>query len=182
MWVWLCGCGRENVRIFPGSAPAWRTANNYMHEAMRCAYFYLLDHLKCLCIKTKVFLYLPQFKTRFYFEKNEENRIVISLIVFLLWLFEVGQITTFCETFSCSKYTVSDVISRCCTSFVMAASTAAYLIHHGVPSVAGGLTGISCGNGSNMVGISKNRLANRKRIHDGLDCVQFVRRHGPNQS
>ena len=21
MWVWLCGCGRENVRIFPGSAP-----------------------------------------------------------------------------------------------------------------------------------------------------------------
>ena len=45
----------------------------------------------------------------------------------------------------------------------MAASTAAYLIHHGVRSVAGGLTGISCGNGSNMVGISKNCLTNRKK-------------------
>ena len=22
MWVWSCGCGRGNVRIFPGSAPA----------------------------------------------------------------------------------------------------------------------------------------------------------------
>ena len=100
---------------------------------------------------------------RFYFERNEENRIFISLIVFLLWLSKVGQITTFCGTFSCSKYTVGDVISRCCTSFVMAASTAAYLIPHGVPSVAGELTGISCGNGSNMVGISKNRLTNRKK-------------------
>ena len=120
-------------------------------------------YLKCLCIKTKVFLYLPKFKTRFYFERNEENRIVISLIVFLLWLSKVGKITTFCGTFSCSKYTVSDVISRCYASFVMAASTAAYLIHHGVRSVAGGLTGISCGNGSNMVGISKSCLTNRKK-------------------
>ena len=69
--------------------------------------------------------------------------------------------TAFYGTFSCSKYTVGDVISRCCTSFVMAASTAAYVICHGEHSIVGGLTGISCGNGSNMVGISKNCLTNR---------------------
>ena len=59
--------------------------------------------------------------------KDGANRIVVyrTSIVFLRWLSKVGKITTFCGTFSCPKYSVRDIIGRCCSFFLMAASTAA---------------------------------------------------------
>ena len=56
-----------------------------------------------------------------------------------------------------------DVISRCCSSFLMAAGVAAYSLHHGQRCIAGGFGGISCGNGRHTVGISINCIINSKK-------------------